>query len=62
VKPVLGAQAYDEILITGKVHRNRAINGDEVIVKILPRSEWKSKINRLGTDEEGEILDCFRLF
>ena len=29
------------------LHRNRAIHGDTVVVRLLPRSEWKSRSNTL---------------
>jgi len=36
------AQTY-----TIHLHRNRAIHGDNVVVRLLPRSEWKSRSNTL---------------
>ena len=30
-----------DIYIGGMMNRNRALNGDEVVVDILPESEWK---------------------
>ena len=32
---------YNDVLITGFINRNRALNGDEVAVDILPESEWR---------------------
>jgi exoribonuclease R len=36
-----------DILIHGMVARNRAVHGDQVVVELLPKSEWKSKATAL---------------
>ena len=36
-----------DVLISGAGDRNRAVDGDMVVVEILARSEWKSKASRL---------------
>ncbi len=48
MKTGLGDSESEDILIPGRVLRNRAVDGDLVAVQLLPKSEWKSKINRLG--------------
>ncbi len=48
MKTGLGDSESEDILIPGRVWRNRAVDGDLVAVQLLPKSEWKSKINRLG--------------
>lgn len=37
------------IFIPGSLNRNRAMHGDVVVVQLLPRTEWRSKKNRLAT-------------
>uniref|UniRef100_T1IWQ4 DIS3-like exonuclease 1 n=1 Tax=Strigamia maritima TaxID=126957 RepID=T1IWQ4_STRMM len=37
-----------DILIPGMKNRNRAIHGDVVVVELLPRTEWKGKIQTLN--------------
>ena len=32
--------------------RNRAVDGDFVAIQLLPKSDWKSKINRLKASNE----------
>ena len=44
--------SLDEILVSGNVERNRAVHGDIVAVQLLPKSLWKSKINRLAKSNE----------
>lgn len=34
-------QVVADILIVGQLHRNRAMDGDEVIVELLPRVQWR---------------------
>ena len=34
-------------LISGNGDRNRAVDGDIVVVEILPKSEWKARASRL---------------
>ena len=40
----------EDILIPGKIFRNRAVDGDIVAVELLPKSEWRSKINKLSVN------------
>ena len=40
----------DDILIKGKLDRNRAFNGDSIVVEIYPESDW----HRTTSDEEQE--------
>ena len=48
--------SVEDILIAGPLDRNRAIHGDIVAVQILPKSQWKSKINKLSkTNKNDEI-------
>ncbi|XP_071964819.1 DIS3-like exonuclease 1 [Antedon mediterranea] len=43
-----------DILISGMTDRNRAIHGDRVVVKLLPKSQWKGRISSLTQDNEGD--------
>uniref|UniRef100_A0A8C5JAA0 CSD1 domain-containing protein n=1 Tax=Junco hyemalis TaxID=40217 RepID=A0A8C5JAA0_JUNHY len=43
-----------DIFIDGVVARNRALNGDIVVVKLLPREQWKV-IKPDGSDKETEV-------
>lgn len=36
-----------DIFIDGVVARNRALNGDLVVVKLLPEDQWKVSLNFL---------------
>ncbi|XP_010221479.1 PREDICTED: DIS3-like exonuclease 2, partial [Tinamus guttatus] len=44
---------YRDIFIDGVVARNRALNGDIVVVKLLPKEQWKV-IKPDGSDKETE--------
>ena len=44
--------SLEDILIAGTLDRNRAIHGDVVAVQMLPKSQWKSKLNRLSKNQE----------
>ncbi len=49
-----------DILVPGLAMRNRAVHGDVVVVQLLPKSEWKSRLNRLtekNEEEDGEDKD-----
>ena len=39
-------------MIPGRLFRNRAVDGDQVAVQLLPKSEWRSKINRLAVVDD----------
>lgn len=41
-----------DILIAGQEARNRAVDGDVVVVELLPKSEWKSKSTHLVLQEQ----------
>jgi len=43
-----------DILIAGNADRNRTVDGDLVVVELLPKSEWKSKSTHLVHLEEKE--------
>lgn len=47
-----------EVLIKGREHQNRSIDGDIVIIALLPKNEWKVPSNRAvdqeAADEESE--------
>ena len=43
-----------DVLISGSGDRNRAVDGDLVVVEILPKSEWKSRASRLVELDEKE--------
>ena len=36
-----------DILIHGMAARNRSVHGDQVVVELLPKSEWRAKGNAL---------------
>ena len=57
LKTGLGDSESEDILIPGRVWRNRAVDGDLVAVQLLPKSEWKSKINRLGVSTTSNDKD-----
>ncbi|KAF6200952.1 hypothetical protein GE061_005399 [Apolygus lucorum] len=41
-----------DVLLQGKASLNRAIDGDTVVVEILPESEWKAPSNLVVTSED----------
>ncbi len=41
-----------DVLVPGASFRNRAVHGDVVVVQLLPKSEWRSKLNRLAEKKE----------
>ncbi|TNN20929.1 DIS3-like exonuclease 1 [Schistosoma japonicum] len=43
--------ARSEIMIHGLQHRNRAVDGDVVIVRLLPRVHWKSVSSDISSQE-----------
>lgn len=43
------------ILLLGREHMNRAVNGDIVVVEIFPESEWKVPAEEV-VDQEGMNL------
>ncbi|XP_071034799.1 DIS3-like exonuclease 1 isoform X2 [Parasteatoda tepidariorum] len=43
-----------DIFIHGMIDRNRAIHGDEVVVEILPESQWKSRSFKLKDNSESK--------
>eukprot|EP01059_Diplonema_ambulator_P030363 TRINITY_DN516_c0_g1_i4.p1 TRINITY_DN516_c0_g1~~TRINITY_DN516_c0_g1_i4.p1 ORF type:complete len:890 (+),score=377.81 TRINITY_DN516_c0_g1_i4:68-2737(+) len=45
-----------DILIEGKTDRNRAFNGDVVIVEIKPEEEWKSKDKEKPTNHDAAAV------
>ncbi|XP_038606279.1 DIS3-like exonuclease 2 isoform X2 [Tachyglossus aculeatus] len=45
-----------DIFIDGVVARNRALNGDLVVVKLLPKEQWKV-IKADGSDKETEVVN-----
>ena len=47
-------EAGAEVLISGAGDRNRAVDGDIVVVEILAKSEWKSRGSRLVELDEKE--------
>lgn len=46
------------MLVCGSKNRNRAMQGDEVVVEVLPKSEWRGKVTALaegqGEEKSGE--------
>lgn len=60
--PVSGRK---DILISGPLNLNRAINGDIVVIQLLPKAEWKQPSQKLieevdeeeEEEEEGSVID-----
>ena len=46
--------SVEDILIAGTLDRNRAIHGDIVVIQMLPKSQWKSKINKLSKKKNND--------
>ena len=46
----------EDVLIAGILNRNRAIHGDIVAVQMLPKSQWKSKLNRLSKNQKDDTV------
>ena len=46
--------SVEDILIAGTLDRNRAIHGDIVVIQMLPKSQWKSKINKLSKKKDND--------
>ena len=45
-----------EILIHGREHMNRVVEGDVVVVQILPRDQWRSELALIvDTDEQAQL-------
>ena len=49
-----GEAGGTEVLVSGVGDRNRAVDGDLVVLEILPKSEWKSRASRLVELDEKE--------
>lgn len=49
-------EGVSDILIVGAKDRNRAIHGDEVVVEIYPRSQWRARsmIVKMAEESEGK--------
>lgn len=45
-----------DVLVCGRKNRNRAVHGDEVVVELLPKNEWRGKGTALtdGDEKTGE--------
>ncbi|OUM65449.1 hypothetical protein PIROE2DRAFT_7565, partial [Piromyces sp. E2] len=41
-----------QILISGRASLNRAIQGDTVAVKLLPKEEWKTNVSKIITNDD----------
>ena len=54
---VLQAEGGD-ILIAGQESRNRAVDGDVVVVELLPKSQWKSKATHLVLNEQEKVMEA----
>lgn len=52
----LDISASMDILIEGEVNRNRAFDGDRVVVSILDQSQWKQRIKRDTNSETQRVL------
>ncbi|XP_076305106.1 DIS3-like exonuclease 1 isoform X2 [Tachypleus tridentatus] len=51
----LSSKECGDILIEGMKNRNRAIHGDEVVVDLMPKSEWKSRNHVLTNNSEETV-------
>ena len=49
-----------DILVCGMAGRNRAVHGDQVVLELLPKSEWKAKGTALVqvTISHGNVQCC----
>ena len=54
VHEAAGEAGGAEVLVSGVGDRNRAVDGDLVVLEILPKSEWKSRASRLVELDEKE--------
>jgi len=46
-----------QIKIMGRLHQNRAIQGDAVVVELLPRSEWQTAFaDGVAVEDNGKFL------
>ncbi|KAG0266938.1 exosome catalytic subunit dis3 [Actinomortierella ambigua] len=45
------------VLILGRKHLNRSMDGDTVVVELLPKSEWRSTPTGVVVDEEEEMKE-----
>lgn len=45
-----------DVLVYGRKNRNRAVHGDEVVVELLPKNEWRGRDTALtdGDEKTGE--------
>ncbi|XP_076444045.1 DIS3-like exonuclease 1 [Babylonia areolata] len=50
-------ESRSDILVVGSKDRNRAIHGDEVVVEIFPRSQWRVRSLAVNIAEENEVED-----
>lgn len=46
-----------QVLIVGRENQNRSIDGDVVIVELLPKSEWRIPSNLVVEEEEADAID-----
>ena len=44
------------VLLIGREHMNRAVDGDLVVIEVLPESEWKAPADEV-IDQDGQSLD-----
>jgi exoribonuclease R len=58
---VLQAEGGD-ILIAGQESRNRTVDGDVVVVELLPKSQWKSKATHLVLNEQEKVIGLSFIF
>lgn len=50
-----------EVAINGMAHRNRAIDGDIVAIRLLPRRLWTTASGNLAPSESGMLFAICRL-
>ena len=48
-----------DILVVGGKDRNRAVHGDEVVVDIFPKSQWRTRSLAVKIVEENEVEGNF---
>ena len=58
----MSEESSSDILISGMSCRNRAIQGDIVVVELLPKSQWQGKSGSIHDPAQGEMFGVSSLF
>ena len=48
---------YNDIFISGVMHRNRALHGDEVAVDLFPEAEWRVLHDQVAAHIEDNLAE-----